>query len=76
MEIAKDATQQRKIASDEYTKRYEARQKKEIEDKKIELERERMKHEMELQKQKDDAAMERERIKARTALKNKTSSGK
>ena len=76
MEIAKDATAQRKIASDEYTKRYEARQKKEIEDKKIELERDRMKHEMELQKAKDDAAMERERIKARTALKNKTSSGK
>ena len=76
MEIAKDATQQRKIASDEYTKRYEARQKKEIEDKKIDLEKQRMKHEMELQKQKDDAAMEREKIKARTALKNKTSSGK
>jgi hypothetical protein len=35
-----------------------------------------MKHEMELQKQKDEAAMEREKIKARTALKNKTSSGK
>ena len=76
MEIAKDATQQRKIASDEYTKRYEARQKKEIEDKKIELERDRMKHEMELQKQKDDAAMERERIKARTALKNKVTGEK
>lgn len=76
MEIAKDATQQRKIASDEYTKRYEARQKREIEDKKIQLEEKRMKHEMELQKQKDDAAMEREKIKARTALKNKTSSGK
>ena len=76
MEIAKDATQQRKIASDEYVKRYEARQKKEIEDKKIDLERDRMKHEMELQKQKDEAAMEREKIKARTALKNKTSSGK
>lgn len=57
IEIAKDATQQRKIASDEYTKRYEARQKKEIEDKKIELERERMKHEMELQKAKDEAAL-------------------
>ena len=76
MEIAKDATQQRKILSDEYTKRYEAKQKKEIEDKKIDLERDRMKHEMELQKQKDEAAMEREKIKARTALKNKTSSGK
>ena len=73
MEIAKDATQQRKIASDEYTKRYEARQKKEIEDKKIQLERDRMKHEMDLQKQKDKAAEERERIKARAAIRNKVS---
>lgn len=71
MEIAKDATAQRKIASDEYTKRYEAKQKREIEDKKIELERERMKHEMELQHAKDDAALEREKIKARTARANK-----
>ena len=76
MEIAKDATQQRKILSDEYTKRYEAKQKKEIEDKKIDLERDRMKHEMQLQKAKDDAALEREKIKARTALKNKTSGEK
>ena len=76
MEIAKDATQQRKIASDEYTKRYEARQKKEIEDKKIDLERERMKHEMALQKQKDQAAEERERIKARAAIRNKVSGEK
>ena len=75
MEIAKDATQQRKIASDAYTKRYEAKQKREIEDQKINLERERMKHETELQKQKDEAALEREKIKARTALKNKTSAG-
>lgn len=76
MEIAKDATAQRKIASDEYTKRYEARQKKEIEDKKIDLERERMKHEMALQKQKDDAAEERERIKARAAIRNKVTGEK
>ena len=75
MEIAKDATQQRKIASDAYTKRYEAKQKREIEDQKINLERERMKHETELQKQKDEAALEREKIKASTALKNKTSAG-
>lgn len=76
MEIAKDATQQRKIASDEYTKRYEARQKREIEDQKIKLEEKRMQHEMELQKAKDDAALEREKIKARTALRNKTSGEK
>ena len=76
MEIAKDATQQRKIASDEYTKRYEARQKKEIEDKKIDLEKQRMKHEMELQKQKDESALERERVKARAAIRNKVSGEK
>lgn len=71
MEIAKDATQQRKIDSEAYTKRYEARQKKEIEDKKISLAKEQMKHESELQKQKDDAAMQREELKAKIALKNK-----
>lgn len=71
MEIAKDATQQRKIDSEAYTKRYEARQKKEIEDKKISLAKEQMKHESELQKQKDDAAMQREELKAKTVLKNK-----
>ena len=76
MEIAKDATAQRKIASDEYTKRYEARQKREIEDKKIDLEKQRMKHEMELQKQKDDAALERERVKARAAIRNKVAGEK
>lgn len=76
IEIAKDATAQRKILSDEYTKRYEARQKREIEDQKIDLEKQRMKHEMELQKQKDNAAMEREKIKARTAIRNKTSGEK
>ena len=76
MEIAKDATAQRKIASDEYTKRYEARQKKEIEDKKIDLEKQRMKHEMELQKQKDESALEREKVKARAAIRNKVSGEK
>ena len=32
-----------------------------------------MNHEMELQKQKDDAALERERLKAKVAIKNKVS---
>ena len=76
IEIGKQSLEQRKIDSAEYTKRYEQRQKKEIEDKKIQLEKERMKHEMELQKAKDGAALEREKIKARTALKNKTSGEK
>jgi hypothetical protein len=50
--------------------------KKNIEDKKIELEKERMKHEMDLQKQKDDAALEREKVKARAAIRNKVSGEK
>ena len=71
MEIAKNATEQRKIDQDAYQKRYEARQKREIEDQKVKLAREQMKHESSLQKQKDDAAMEREQLKARIALQNK-----
>lgn len=76
MEIAKDATEQRKIDQEAYLKRYEARQKREIEDAKISLEKKRMDHEMALQKQKDDAALQREKIKASTALKNKVSGEK
>lgn len=76
IEIADQALQQRKLESEQYTKRYEARQKKEIEDKKIKLERDRMDHEMKLQKQKDDAALERERVKGQYALRNKTSGEK
>ena len=71
MEIAKDATQQRKISSDEYTKRYEQRQKREIENQKISLEKDKMSHESELQKQKDAAAMDREKLKAKVAMANK-----
>lgn len=73
MEIAKDATTQMKIRSDQYTKDYEIKQKREIENQKIKLAKEQMDHETALQKQKDDAAMEREKLKARTALKNKVS---
>ena len=71
MEIAKDATAQMKVREDAYSKRYESKQKKEIEDAKIQLERDKMKHESQLQEQKDKAAMEREQLKAKTALKNK-----
>lgn len=71
MEIAKDATTQMKIRADQYTKDYEIKQKREIENQKIKLAKEQMTHETQLQKQKDDAAMEREKLKARTALKNK-----
>lgn len=76
IEIGKQALEQQKIDREAYNKRYEAKQKREIEEKKIQLERERMKHEKDLQKAKDDAALEREKIKARTAIKNKTTGEK
>lgn len=72
IEIGKQAIEQQKINQEAYNKRYEAKQKREIEDQKIQLEKDKMKHETELQKAKDDAAYEREKLKARTALKNKT----
>lgn len=79
MEIAKQALDERKQLSDEASKQFEfnakmreSENKKEIENKKIQLERDRMKHETELQRMSDKAAMEREKLKARTALKNKT----
>lgn len=76
MEIAKNATTEMKIRADQYTKDYEIKQKREIEDQKIKLAKEQMSHESKLQKQKDDAAMEREQLKARTALKNKVTGEK
>lgn len=76
VEIGKQAIEQQKINQEAYNKRYEAKQKREIEDQKIQLEKDKMKHEIELQKAKDDAAYEREKLKARTALKNKTSGEK
>lgn len=76
VEIGKQAIEQQKINQDAYNKRYEAKQKREIEDQKIQLEKDKMKHETELQKAKDDAAYEREKLKARTALNNKTSGEK
>lgn len=76
IEIAKDATAQMKVREDAYSKRYEAKQKREIEDAKIQLEKDKMKHESQLQQQKDKAAMEREQLKAKTALKNKVAGEK
>lgn len=76
VEIGKQAIEQQKINQEAYNKRYEAKQKREIENQKIQLEKDKMKHETELQKAKDDAAYEREKLKARTALKNKTSGEK
>lgn len=79
IEIANQALAERKQASDEASKQFEfntklreQKMKKEIEYKKIELEKQKLEAQKQLQKQKDDAALERERLKARTALKNKT----
>lgn len=72
-ELGKQALEQQKINQEAYNKRYEAKQKREIEDQKIQLEKDKMKHETELQKAKDDAAYEREKLKARTQLKNPVS---
>ena len=70
-EMYKVAMEQQKIRSGEYVKNQEMKYKRDIEDKKIQLERERMKHEKELQKAKDDAALEREKVKAKAAIRNK-----
>lgn len=79
IEIGNQALQQQKINSDAASKQLElnnkareVKMKKEIEDKKLQLEKDRMKHETELQKQKDAEAYKREQLKAKTALKNKT----
>lgn len=71
IEIGKQAIEQQKINQEAYNKRYEAKQKREIEEQKIQLEKDKMKHETELQKAKDDAAYEREKLKAKTAIKNR-----
>lgn len=78
IEIGKQALEQQKINSDIVTKqlelnnkRREIEQKREAENKKIQLEKDRMKHEAELQRMSDKAAMDREKLKAKTALRNK-----
>lgn len=78
IEIGKQALEQQKINFDIATKqlelnnkRREIEQKREAENKKIQLEKDRMKHETELQRMSDKAAMDREKLKAKTALRNK-----
>ena len=83
IEIGKQALAERKQIADESAKQMElnaklrdSENKKQIENKKMQLERDRMKHETQLQKMSDDAAMEREKLKARTAIKNKVAGEK
>lgn len=76
MEIGKQAIERSKVDQARYTKQYEVDQKSKIEDKRIELEKQKLKAAKELQDQKDRAAMEREKLKAQTALKNKVTGQK
>lgn len=83
IEIGKQALAERKQIADESTKQMElnarlrdSENKKQIENKKMQLERDRMKHETQLQKMNNDAAMEREKLKACTAIKNKVAGEK
>lgn len=78
MEIAAQALAERKQASEEASKQFEfnaklreQQMKKDIEEKKVALEKQKLQSQKELQKMKDDAALEREKLKAKTALKNK-----
>lgn len=83
MEIAAQALAERKQASDEASKQFEFNNKvreqqlkREIEEKKVALEKQKLESQKELQKMKDDAAMEREKLKAKTALNNKVTGEK
>jgi len=85
MEIASQALKERKHASDVFYKDRELKlkekdqsDKKDIESKRIELENKRLEIEYrkiksseKMQKMKDDEAFKREKLKARTAIKNK-----
>lgn len=78
MEIAAQALAERKQASEEAGKQFEfnaklreQQMKEKIEDKRIQLEREKLTAAQKLQKQKDEAAMQREKLKAKISLKNK-----
>lgn len=76
IEISKQALEQQKAQSEAYRKQKELDIKKNIEREKINLAKEQMNSQKELQKMKDDAAMQREQLKAKTALKNKTTGEK
>lgn len=78
MEIAAQALAERKQASEEASKQFEfnaklreQQMKKDIEEKKVALEKQKLQSQKELQKMKDAAAMEREKLKAKTAVRNK-----
>ena len=79
IQIADQALAQQKLDQEILSKRMELanksreeKSKQELERKKLDMEKSRMDNEIKLQKMKDDAAMAREKLKSKTALKNKT----
>lgn len=76
LEIGKAALEERKFDSDKQQKEMETMLKYDLENKKIQAEQDKMNKQMELQAQKDKAAMAREKLKARTAIKNKVTGEK
>ncbi|YP_010509976.1 portal protein [uncultured phage cr82_1] len=83
IEIAAQSLEERKQASEEASKQFEfnakireQQMKKDIEEKKVALEKLKLESQKELQKMKDDAAMEREKLKAKTAIRNKVAGEK
>lgn len=74
---ARESANKSKLEQSKISAQREAEKHKvDIESKKISLEKERMAHEKKLQAMKDRAALEREKLKARTAIRNKTSGEK
>jgi hypothetical protein len=73
---AKIDAEKQKATKESQIKEREVDSKIKIEKSKIELERQKIRAAERLQKMKDEAALERERIKARTAIKNKVSGEK
>lgn len=71
MEIGKLALEQQKVAAASKDKDLDLKTKERIESKKINLEKDKMAAAEKLQILKDKAAMERERLKAKTAIKNR-----
>lgn len=70
IEIGAQALEYQRQQSDVYTKNREIDNKREIEQRKMDIEEKKLKSAKELQSMKDKAAMEREQLKARTALAN------
>ena len=76
LEQGKLALENTRAAFEHSTKIKELSDKKTTEDKKIALEERKLTEAKKLQKMKDDAAMKREKLKAKTAIRNKVSGQK